>query len=65
MKYLLFTTKPEGNPIIEKNDYVAAIECVEGWFVLIQFKQICIDFGWANFTEVASITQIIPTTPTL
>jgi hypothetical protein len=64
MKYLLYTTKPEGSPIIGERDYVAPVECVEGWFVSIQFKQICVDFGWVNFTEVAAITPIKPTIPT-
>jgi len=65
MKYLLFKIKPEGMPIIGQDDYVVAVECVEGWFVSIQFKQICVDFGWINFTEVAAITPIKPTIPTV
>jgi hypothetical protein len=61
MKYLLFIIKPEGRPIIGEDDYVVPIKCVEGWFVSIQFKQICIDFGWTNFTEVADVTPITTT----
>jgi hypothetical protein len=60
MKYLLFITKPEGSPIIGEDDYVVPVQCVEGWFVSIKFKQICVDFGWTNFTEVADITPIKP-----
>ncbi len=63
MKYLLFTEKPEGSPKISKNNYVVPTKCIEGWFVLIEFKQLCINFGWSNFTETESITPIAPKTP--
>lgn len=58
MKYLLFTTKPLGKPEISKDNYVASIPCVEGWYVEIKFKTVCVNFGWTDFTEVASITPL-------
>jgi len=62
MKYILFTSRPEGRPEIGKDDYVTTVPCVEGWYTDIKFKTICVNFGWSGFTEVASITPL-PTTP--
>lgn len=62
MKYLIFTQKPIGNPKISPKNYVSPTQCVEGWFVDIQFKDICVSYGWNNYTESNSITQINATT---
>ena len=56
MKYLIFKRKPEGSPKISKNNFVAATKCDEGYFVDIIFTQICLDFGWVDFTEAENVT---------
>ena len=56
LKYLIFTDKPIGKPKISKNNYISPTQCVEGWFVDIQFKGICDSYKWDNYTEASEIT---------
>ena len=52
MKYLFFSEEPNGNPKIGDKDYVSPIPYNNGWIVDFKFKDICIYFGWNNFTEI-------------
>lgn len=56
--YLLFETKPEGNPEIGDGSYLNPTQCEEGWFVLEAHEQVCIDKGWTEYTKVNEITLI-------
>lgn len=56
--YLLFTNKPEGNPPIGDGSFLMPTKCEEGWFVLKQHEQVCIDNGWTGYVEVEEVTFI-------
>ena len=56
-KYIVYKDKPVGEPKLEDGSYLQPTPCKEGFFILIQHKNIAAGQGWIG-VEVENIIPI-------